>query len=433
MAMRRGDRRTSNDDNALNNPRTRQIEPATFKELKASNQTLRARNKTLKHDLGSAKEQLNTQKTEFLSLREDYDRSQTLLQESEEKIVALEAANQAYKQRLAEASQQAAISSNENFKQLYAEALERVQAEQQASENNLALYKKEQSRAESLQSQFSYAEAERERFITLYEDVREILQRERGSRIEEQEIAKSNLALYQQERSRSESLQAQFSHAEAERERFITLYSELQEELKSERSSKINVGEWEARVNELQTQSERSTQLLKVAQSDLETARTSLKTLQLEFDETLGLYRQEQETAKQHLALYEQEQARAEQLQAKYAASAAEREQLSTLNLDLQTELKKERRSKAGIKGWETRRKRENAKLKQEISEMVNILQQAMAEKDTAISELYNVADRMDRIQRLVDSVDEETTSGPMGLLQKFKLVWQAIQDIFAE
>ncbi|MEM9537593.1 MAG: hypothetical protein AAGA40_18195 [Cyanobacteria bacterium P01_E01_bin.45] len=433
MAMKRGDRRTSNDDNALNNPRPKQQEPATREALLRRNATLKDQKDRAKQQVKEKEGQLETQRANFLALEENYDRSQTLLQERDEKITALEAANQAYEQQLAAASQQAAISSNENFEQLFMEMRDRVQAEQQTSARNLALYKTERSRVESLQTQFSHVEAERERFVTLLEDTQETLQLERGARLEEQQTAKSNLALYAQERSRADELQAQFSYAESERERLITVCADVRETLRLERSSKVNVEEWEARVADLQAQSDRTTQLLQAAQHDLENTQADVKTFQLRYDETLGLYQQEQATAQQYLEQYEQEQARAKQLQTKYAAAESEREQLATLNLDLQKDLKKERRSKAGIKGWETRRKRENAKLKQEISEMANILQKAMAEKDTAIGELYDVANRMDRIQRLVDSVDEETSSSPMGLLQKFKLVWEAIQDIFSE
>lgn len=50
-----------------------------------------------------------------------------------------------------------------------------------------------------------------------------------------------------------------------------------------------------------------------------------------------------------------------------------------------------------------------------------------------AVNSLYVVAERMDRIQSLVDSVEEETTNNPMGLVQKFKRIWLAIKDILSE
>ncbi|MDZ8262209.1 MAG: hypothetical protein RMY63_28045 [Nostoc sp. ChiQUE01b] len=104
-----------------------------------------------------------------------------------------------------------------------------------------------------------------------------------------------------------------------------------------------------------------------------------------------------------------------------------------TLYNEAKVKLKHERRSKASIKGWETRRKAENEKLKREIAQMVVLLRDSLASKDEAVNNLYVVAERMDRIQSLVDSVEEETTNNPMGLVQKFKRIWLAIKDILSE
>ncbi|MGM3306683.1 hypothetical protein ACSQ6I_12020 [Anabaena sp. WFMT] len=104
-----------------------------------------------------------------------------------------------------------------------------------------------------------------------------------------------------------------------------------------------------------------------------------------------------------------------------------------TLYNETKAELKFERRSKASIKGWETRRKAENERLKREIGNMVVLLRESLASKDEAVNNLYIVAERMDRIQSLVDSVDEETTSNPIGFVQKFRRIWLAIKDILSE
>jgi hypothetical protein len=104
-----------------------------------------------------------------------------------------------------------------------------------------------------------------------------------------------------------------------------------------------------------------------------------------------------------------------------------------TLYNQAKAELKYERRSKASIKGWETRRKAENERLKREIAEMVVLLHKSLASKDEAVNNLYIVAERMDRIQSLVDSVEDETTSNPMGLVQKFRRIWLAIKEILSE
>ncbi|MEO0942700.1 MAG: hypothetical protein AAFY30_14215 [Cyanobacteria bacterium J06642_12] len=98
MAMKRGDRRTSNDDNALNNPRPKQQEPATREALLRRNATLKDQKDRAKQQVKEKEGQLETQRANFLALEENYDRSQTLLQERDEKITALEAANQAYEQ-----------------------------------------------------------------------------------------------------------------------------------------------------------------------------------------------------------------------------------------------------------------------------------------------------------------------------------------------
>lgn len=133
------------------------------------------------------------------------------------------------------------------------------------------------------------------------------------------------------------------------------------------------------------------------------------------------------------LCLYDEEKARAAELLAKYEEADAQRAQYLTLYNEVQEQLKYERSSKAGIKGWETRRKRENERLKREIGEMVVLLQESMARKDEAVNNLYALAERMDKIQRLVDSVDGDETSTPVGILQKFRRIWLAIKEILAE
>ncbi|MBW4541727.1 MAG: hypothetical protein KME43_21660 [Myxacorys chilensis ATA2-1-KO14] len=110
-----------------------------------------------------------------------------------------------------------------------------------------------------------------------------------------------------------------------------------------------------------------------------------------------------------------------------------QRDRYLTLYNESQDLLKFERRSKAGIKGWETRRKRENQQLKQEISEMTVLLRDSLARKDEATDNLYVLADRMDRIQRLVDSVDEDPTTNPIGMVQKLQRIWQVVKEILAE
>jgi hypothetical protein len=147
----------------------------------------------------------------------------------------------------------------------------------------------------------------------------------------------------------------------------------------------------------------------------------------------LSLYNDEQQKYQQTLCLYNEEKARATEWLAKYEEANAQREQYLTLYNDAKEQLKYERRSKASIKGWETRRKRDNERLKWEIGEMTLLLRESLARKDEAVNNLYVVAERMDRIQQLVDSVEEESANTPISLLQKLKHIWLAIKEILGE
>ncbi len=145
------------------------------------------------------------------------------------------------------------------------------------------------------------------------------------------------------------------------------------------------------------------------------------------------LYLAEQNSYQHTLTLYNEERTRATELLAKYNEVDAERSKYLSLYNEAQSELKFERKSKAGIKGWETRRKRENQLLKQEIAEVTLLVRESLVRKDEAVDNLYALADRMDRIQRLVDSVEEGTSITPVGLLQKLKRVWLAVKEILGE
>jgi hypothetical protein len=64
---------------------------------------------------------------------------------------------------------------------------------------------------------------------------------------------------------------------------------------------------------------------------------------------------------------------------------------------------------------------------------MAIVLRESLTKKDQAIQSLEEVATRMDRIQRLVDSVDDEVANNPVGMLQKLQRIWVAIREILAE
>jgi hypothetical protein len=187
--------------------------------------------------------------------------------------------------------------------------------------------------------------------------------------------------------------------------------------------------EWQQRAKENQ---EAATQIVHVQQE--------FKTLQVEACEwkenatqNHQLYLAEQNNYQQTLTLYNEERTRTTELLAKYNEVDTERSKYLSLYNEAQLELKYERKSKAGVKGWETRRKRENQLLKQEITEMTRLVSESLVRKDEAVDNLYALADRMDRIQRLVDSVEEGTSSTPVGLLQKLKRVWLAVKEILGE
>lgn len=174
-------------------------------------------------------------------------------------------------------------------------------------------------------------------------------------------------------------------------------------------------------------------QLVHAHQQEIQTCQLEANELKERATLNYQFYVDEQQSHQQTLCLYNEEKARGTELLTKYEVVNSEREMYLGLYNETKAELKHERRSKASIKGWETRRKTENERLKREIAQMVVLLRESLESKDEAVNSLYVVAERMDRIQSLVDSVEEETTNNPMGLVQKFKRIWLAIKDILSE
>jgi hypothetical protein len=177
---------------------------------------------------------------------------------------------------------------------------------------------------------------------------------------------------------------------------------------------------------------ETATQLVHVRQ-ELQISHFKVNEWEEHATQNHQLYLGEQQRYQKTLCLYNEEKTRAVGLLAKYEETDAQRAKYLTLYNEAQEQLKYERHSKAGIKGWETRRKFENERLKQEIAEMIVLLRESLVSKDEAVNSLYAVAERMDRIQQLVDSVEEEAAGTPIGLLQKLRRIWLAIKDILAE
>ena len=193
-------------------------------------------------------------------------------------------------------------------------------------------------------------------------------------------------------------------------------YHELKTSLMTVRGQK---GELQQRVQETEKQAKQTQQLYLEEQQ--------------KHQATLVLYQDVQSQAQSYLALYNEEKTRSGELLVKYEQAQSETQHYLTLYNEAQTQLKFERRSKAGIKGWETRRKRENERLKQEIGEMAILLRDSLIRKDEAIDNLEALAERMDRIQSLVDSVEGESTDHAVNFVQKVARIWQAIKDILAE
>src|SRR5579883_163890 len=204
---------------------------------------------------------------------------------------------------------------------------------------------------------------------------------------------------------------------------------EWQQRAKENEEAASQRDEWQQRAKE----NEEAASQLVLVQQEIQTYQVEVDELKERAAQNYHLYIDEQKNYQQTLCLYNEEKARATELLSKYEAVSSEREMYLTLYNETKAELKHERRSKASIKGWETRRKAENERLKREIAEMVVLLRESLASKDEAVNNLYVVAERLDRIQSLVDSVEEETTSNPMGLVQKFKRIWLAIKEILSE
>lgn len=166
---------------------------------------------------------------------------------------------------------------------------------------------------------------------------------------------------------------------------------------------------------------ETASQLVHV-QQEIQTYQIEANKLKKCIAQNYRFYIGEQENSKNMLYLYTKDE-----------LVNSEREMYLNLYNKANAELNHKQHSKTSIKGWQTRRKVENEQLKWEIAQMVVLLRESLDSKDETVNSLYVVAERMDRIQSLVDSVEEETTNNPMGLVQKFKRIWLVIKDIVFE
>lgn len=228
--------------------------------------------------------------------------------------------------------------------------------------------------------------------------------------------ARRNLPSPQHEPTSIEELRQRLLEARAERIRTETERDQIKSEL--EEKTKI-LGD-------------KSSQLVHVQQA-FQVSQQEVDTWMEKSNQNYQLYLEEQRKYQQTLVLYDQERARVNEWATKYAEVEAQNKQYLELYNEAQADLKSERRSKAGIKGWETRRKKENQKLKQEIGELTILVRESLSRKDEALKNLSLFADRMDKIQGLVNSIEGESSDNPIGLLQKFKRIWISIKDILSE
>ena len=228
--------------------------------------------------------------------------------------------------------------------------------------------------------------------------------------------ARRNIHIPQHEPTSMEELRQRLLEARAERIRTETERDQIKSELEEKNNSLV----------------EKSTELVHVQQA-FQAAQLEVATWQEKTNQNHQLYLTEQQNHQQTLTLYDQERAKVNEWAAKYAEVEAQSNNYLALYNEAQIQLKYEKRSKAGIKGWETRRKQVNQRLKQEIGEITILLRESLSQKDEALENLYLFADRMDKIQKLVDSVEGESSDNPIGLLQKLKRIWLSIKDILAE
>jgi hypothetical protein len=119
----------------------------------------------------------------------------------------------------------------------------------------------------------------------------------------------------------------------------------------------------------------------------------------------------EQQEFQNTLFLYNEEKSKSTEFFAKYIEADAQQIKYFDLYSESQLQLKEARKTIAGLRGWSTRRKKENENLKQEISGMVVQLRESYTREDEAIKNLYGLADRMDKIQKILDPVNEADVS----------------------
>ncbi|BDA66050.1 hypothetical protein CAL7716_002160 [Calothrix sp. PCC 7716] len=389
MAMRRADRRDSNYDNAINNVRSGKKEPIPPRELEQLLMTVRAQ-----------RDEAKAKATELVTERDKWQQHAELQEE-----VAIQA------QQELKTYQVEVDKLQERVTQMYQTYLNEQKSHQQA----LSLYNQEKTKATQLVVQRDEWQQ------------RALINEQAASQLV---LVRQDIQTYQVEINDLKASVAQYyqSYFE-ERQNYQQALARYHEANKKAGELIAQRDEWQKRAL---TNQEAVSHLAQV-QQDIQAYQVEVNQLKEQVAHNYQIYLDEQKNYQEALACYNEEKARANELLVKYEQVSSDRDSYLTLYKEAQTQLKFERRSKASIKGWETRRKAENERLKREIAEMVVLLRDSLASKDEAINNLYVVAERMDRIQSLVDSVEEDTTSNPVGLVQKFKRIWLAVKEILSE
>lgn len=387
--MRRADRRDSNYDNAINNVRSGKKEPIPPRELEQLLMTVRAQ-----------RDEAKAKATELVTERDKWQQHAELQEE-----VAIQA------QQELKTYQVEVDKLQERVTQMYQTYLNEQKSHQQA----LSLYNQEKTKATQLVVQRDEWQQ------------RALINEQAASQLV---LVRQDIQTYQVEINDLKASVAQYyqSYFE-ERQNYQQALARYHEANKKAGELIAQRDEWQKRAL---TNQEAVSHLAQV-QQDIQAYQVEVNQLKEQVAHNYQIYLDEQKNYQEALACYNEEKARANELLVKYEQVSSDRDSYLTLYKEAQTQLKFERRSKASIKGWETRRKAENERLKREIAEMVVLLRDSLASKDEAINNLYVVAERMDRIQSLVDSVEEDTTSNPVGLVQKFKRIWLAVKEILSE
>ncbi|BAZ42128.1 hypothetical protein NIES4101_80960 [Calothrix sp. NIES-4101] len=290
-----------------------------------------------------------------------------------------------------------------------------------------------QQKAKDNEEAVSQAQQEIETYQNEINELRERAAQSYQKYQNEQKNYQQALSLYQKEQAKITEFITQRNEWEQHAKENAVAASKLTQFQESIQTYGIKVKELEEKITEKESLYLQEKEKSQETTSQLVLFQENIQTYEIKVNELNENVAREQRNYQQALSLYEEEKAKATELVAKYEEVSSERDKYVILYNEVKSELKFERRSKASIKGWETRRKNENERLKKEISDMVVLLRESLTSKDEAINNLYVVAERMDRIQSLMDSVEEETTNSPVGLIQKFQRIWLAIKEILSE